>query len=435
MKKKMTYIQREVQIDTLLKELRENFGRIKDHRGSNKQFKLTDLLMSAFAMFSLKYVSLLDFENQTQAERQNLKNIYGVKTLISDSGIRKTLDKVSWESLRLLFKKQFKRLIKLGILKRYEYLNGYILVNVDGVEHFSSKNVHCNHCLSKTHKNGEVTYTHSMLCAVIVNPKESEVFVIGSEPIQVNDGDQKNDCERNASKRLKDWLSVSYKNEKFVFLEDTLYSNAPNVRLIQQKNWDFILSVKPEGNKYLFQMWETRKQIDKLISYHNCKEAETQYEFSYFNNVCLNGTNFDIKVNFLHCKQTNKNGQVTIFSWIISFPISPKNIMDLMRAGRSRWKIENETFNTLKNQGYKFEHNYGHGYKNLSSVFAHLMLLAFVIDQIVQHGHKHFKILWTTTRTKTKLWEMIRSLFRINIYKNFKQLYSDLARLFNVQLE
>ena len=30
-----------------------------------------------------------------------------------------------------------------------------------------------------------------------------------------------------------------------------------------------------------------------------------------------------------------------------------------MRAGRCRWKIENETFNTLKNQGYNFEHNYG----------------------------------------------------------------------------
>ena len=36
-----------------------------------------------------------------------------------------------------------------------------------------------------------------------------------------------------------------------------------------------------------------------------------------------------------------------------------------MRGGRARWKIENETFNTLKNQGYHFEHNYGHGKKSV----------------------------------------------------------------------
>ncbi len=48
-----------------------------------------------------------------------------------------------------------------------------------------------------------------------------------------------------------------------------------------------------------------------------------------------------------------------------------------MRGGRARWKIENETFNTLKNQGYHFEHNYGHGKKNLPVVLAMVMLLAF----------------------------------------------------------
>ncbi len=55
-----------------------------------------------------------------------------------------------------------------------------------------------------------------------------------------------------------------------------------------------------------------------------------------------------------------------------------------MRAGRARWRIENETFNTLKNQGYHFEHNYGHGNENLCSVMTMLMMLAFLIDQVQQ---------------------------------------------------
>ena len=49
------------------------------------------------------------------------------------------------------------------------------------------------------------------------------------------------------------------------------------------------------------------------------------------------------------------------------------NLLRVMRGARARWKIENETFNTLKNQGYHFEHNFGHGYRHLSTVFAHLM--------------------------------------------------------------
>src|SRR5262245_22145728 len=52
-----------------------------------------------------------------------------------------------------------------------------------------------------------------------------------------------------------------------------------------------------------------------------------------------------------------------------------------MRGGRARWKIDNETFNTLKNQGYQFEPNYGHGEQPLSVVFAMLMMLAFLVDQ------------------------------------------------------
>ena len=56
--------------------------------------------------------------------------------------------------------------------------------------------------------------------------------------------------------------------------------------------------------------------------------------------------------------------------------------MKIMRGGRARWKIENETFNTLKNLGYNFERNYGHGKNYLSTIFCMLMMLAFLIDQI-----------------------------------------------------
>ena len=78
------------------------------------------------------------------------------------------------------------------------------------------------------------------------------------------------------------------------------------------------------------------------------------------------------------------DAKVQHFSWVTDIRVSKRNVYHLMRGGRARWKIENETFNTLKNQGYHFEHNYGHGEQHLSVVFAMLMMLAFLVDQAQQ---------------------------------------------------
>ncbi|MGZ3790691.1 MAG: hypothetical protein ACXVCQ_19365, partial [Bacteriovorax sp.] len=84
---------------------------------------------------------------------------------------------------------------------------------------------------------------------------------------------------------------------------------------------------------------------------------------------------------------------------------------DIMRGGRARWRIENETFNTLKNQGYHFEHNFGHGDKNLSVVFAILMMLAFLVDQVQQIASRLFNAVWEKLGTKRSVWENIKILF------------------------
>ena len=97
-----------------------------------------------------------------------------------------------------------------------------------------------------------------------------------------------------------------------------------------------------------------------------------------------------------------------------------------MRAGRARWKIENETFNTLKNSGYNFEHNYWHGNNNLCSIMAMLMVLAFLIDQV--------QFLCCKLRQQVKercgawysVFEDVRSRFQIAIWDSWAQLYKTL---------
>jgi hypothetical protein len=103
--------------------------------------------------------------------------------------------------------------------------------------------------------------------------------------------------------------------------------------------------------------------------------------------------------------------------------VTAANIVTLMRGARARWKIENETFNTLKNQGYHFEHNYGHGEQHLSVVLALLMMLAFLVDQAQQLCSDLFRQVWDKLGSKRLLWERLGSFFHVFLFTTMQGLY------------
>ena len=81
-------------------------------------------------------------------------------------------------------------------------MDGHDLLSLDGTGYFSSKKVHCAQCGEKHHRNGTTTYYHQMPGAVLVHPDFKEVVALAPEPILKQDCVKKNDCERNAAKRL-----------------------------------------------------------------------------------------------------------------------------------------------------------------------------------------------------------------------------------------
>ena len=123
------------------------------------------------------------------------------------------------------------------------------------------------------------------------------------------------------------------------------------------------------------------------------------------------------------------------WTWITNLPLSARTVERVMRAGRSRWQIENETFNTLKNQGSHFEHNYGHGAQNLATVLAVLMFLAFAVDHIQQRCWELFRQVRAGLRTKVKVWESLRSLFKVLHLRTMEALYRRMASLYDIQLQ
>lgn len=156
-------------------------------------------------------------------------------------------------------------------------------------------------------------------------------------------------------------------------------------------------------------------------------------ELQFCSGVPLNDSNHDFPVNFIDCIVRDKKGKVTHFSWVTDLLVTQDNILTLARTGRARWRIENETFNTLKNQGYHFEHNFGHGYKNLSHVFGLLMFLAFLIDQVQQRCCGLFQEALERAKRKTRFWEKLRMYISEFCVDSWEGLYGAMGKRRNVR--
>lgn len=399
-----------IKIDKLIELARTGFKKVTDSRKKNLSYGLTDLLSIAFAMFSLKDSSLSSFREQYSVRAENLKQLYGIETLPGDTALREGLDDVNPLELQDLFKPYHELLSKEGVTKDRYVLDGYIAISIDGTQNYCSGNHSCAQCLVKNHRNGEITYYHQLLGAVAVHPNESTVFPVACEAIIKQDGSTKNDCELNASKRIIPQINKILNGEKIITIFDALYCNGPHIKALEDENMRYIIGTK--GQTYVdIQVAKLKK--DEEIESYSWNEKGKNFTANFKNGLILNGEHQDILTNYFEVTQIDiKTEEQTFYStWITDISITQANIKELVEVGRSRWKIENETFNTLKNQGYHLEHNYGHGKRNLATNFAILTFLAFLTDQIAQHLDTDFQAAKKVCKTFKSLWEKVRSVF------------------------
>jgi hypothetical protein len=410
--------------DALFRLVHTGFDHIPDYRPADVDIALPDVLMSAFAMFSLKAPSLLAFDKERT--EGNLHTIYGIQRVPCDTSMREILDPVSPKWLRPVFTSVFRQLQRGKALEALTFLDGHYLLALDGTAYFSSKTIHCASCLHRVHRNGSLTYAHQLLGAAIIHPDQRAVIPLMPEPIINRDGTDKNDCERNAAKRFVAKLRQDHPHLKFIVTEDSLSSNAPHIETLQDHDLHYILGVKEGDHAYLFQQVQAVEHAGRVISYErHDRAAGLVHRFRFLNDVPLNASHAEVRVNFIEDWEMGQD-KSQHFSWITDLRVTKRNVFHLMRGGRARWKIENETFNTLKNQGYHFEHNYGHGEQHLSVVFAMLMMLAFLVDQAQQLCCALFRAVWLKLGSKRLLWERMRALFYTYALTSMRQLFEAL---------
>ncbi|MDQ6962974.1 MAG: transposase family protein [Mariprofundaceae bacterium] len=419
----LTKQKKHLSFTALIDSMTSFFNNIKDERQPAKcDYSLHDVLMSAFSCMYFQDPSLAEFQKRLQEEQHinNLATLFGVKNIPKNTQLRDILDEIPPEKLAPIFKDFFNRLRRHKHLEDYAIFPNTLLCAIDGTQYHRSKDIHCEQCLHKEHKTAEITYSHAVLQGAIMHPDKKQVLPVMPEAIANTDGSDKQDCESKAAKRFIKNLRQDHPRQGFLIVGDGLMSHQPMIESFINEGAHFLFVAKPGDHKYRF---ESLDGFPELASYQFVDEKGRTHYYRWKNKVPLHGGENAIKVNFFEYILKNEDGKITYRnSWVTDINMSRHNIVEMARAGRCRWKIENECFNTLKNQGYYITHNYGHGKKHLSYNMYLLTLLAFYFHQIFELTDGAYQACRKKLGSKKYMWEVFRGSIRLLIFESWEQL-------------
>jgi hypothetical protein len=366
-------------VEQLIAGLGEVCAGLPDRRKGPRHdgdYTMADIGLSAFSTFFMGSPSFLAHQRVLEEGygRSNCETLFGISAIPSDNYIRLMLDGAAPAAFDGLF---FRAIEAAGPLTPFRCVDGRVAIALDGSEHFCSRKINCGQCSTRRRADGGTEYFHTFLGASMVAPGHRQVLPLPPEFIAPQDGAEKQDCERNAAKR---WLArhgATVAHLRPIYLGDDLFACQPIVAAIQNAGGSFILTCKPSSHQTITEYLHGAELQDHRQTV--CKRGKrTTTIYRWLDAVPLRATGDAIPVNWFSIEILNGKGKRTYFnSFVTDLPITPGNVAELAACGRARWKIENETFNILKTNGYNLEHNFGHGKKTLASVLVTLNLLAF----------------------------------------------------------
>jgi hypothetical protein len=399
--------------------LATTFIQIADHRDPRRiTWELPAVLMSAFAMLFFQHPSLLEYQRRMQQRtgRSNLERVFAVEEIPSDTQMREILDGVPTEPLRRVLPQTFEQMRRVGWTTRFvTEVAGerYYPTALDGSEYFHSTQIHCPSCLRQSSANGETHYSHVVVAATVTRAGSHEIVPLDAEEVHNADGQQKQDCELTAAKRLVKRLRAEHRQFPVCIVGAALYAHEPFIQELRALRMGFVLVAQPTSHVALFEQIEEREQrgdCGRGVWEDRTTRPYRSFEYRSTADVPLTraGT---VRVNFLEVWERRTDGTVGYHnSWVTDVAVTPETVMPIVGIGRSRWKIENEQFNVHKNHGYEVEHNYGHGQQTLAMVFYLLHLLAFVAHKLLEFGDRLYQQC-RAGESRRGLWTLFRSAF------------------------
>jgi hypothetical protein len=407
-----------VKFKEMLAGVRRSLEAVPEHRkGRNIQYSIVDAGLSAFAVFFLQSPSFLAFQKEMKQQlgRDNAKSMFGVEDIPSDAQIRNLLDPVAPEGLREPFWDIYRLLQTSGHLESYRHVGGTYLCSMDGTWYFSSEKVHCPNCTVYEHED-QTLYAHLLVAAVLSAPGQPHVLALEPEFVVPQDGHEKQDCEQQAIKRWVERNAERFEPWSVTVLTDDLHSHQPLCELLQENNLHFILTCKRESHPALYQELELLTKVQDAHQTHTVrrwrKDHYEQWHYHWVAQVPIRAGAKALRVNWCEVTVVREDSgkQVYYNAWITSHELTTKTVEEVADAGRARWKVENEGFNVLKNQGYKFEHNFGHGHQHLSAVLLTMLFLAFLFHSVLHLTSRLYQALRQAIGARREFFNHLRTL-------------------------
>jgi hypothetical protein len=419
------HIKKHLSFSSLRKKLSARLQSISEHRQAVKiKHCIHDVCMSGFAMMYFQDPSILQFQKRLddKIHNNNLRTLFQVQSIPKDSQMKEVIDEVDSSELEPVFEDWFRSLQRGKHLEQYRFLGDYYLVSFDGSGYFSSDKICCPGCLKKESKKGKIRYEHQIVQAALMNPDIRQVIPLAPEAVRNTDGTDKQDCETEAGKRLIKKIRKAHPKLKIIIVADSLHSKQPLIEEAKAAGMSYILVAKPDDHKILMEWVNEQRQLKEVSRMEFRDKKGRLHVYEWINGVPLNGNKETVITNYFEYWLIDKEKVTYHNSWVTDISISEENVKDLVRGGRCRWKIENEVFNTLKNQGYHIEHNYGHGKKNLSMNFFLLNLLAFFMHQIFELTDNLYQQCRKKFSSKREFWNCLRGVIKVLIFPDWENL-------------
>jgi hypothetical protein len=393
------------------------FSRLPDARKrQGREYSTEELLIGGLSMFVFKGKSRNQMNNTRRDGyfSKHYLQLSGMKLPHQDT-VNDYLCTLDNEKLEQVKMDLMSNLFEQKQFRKYRLSGKYYMIAVDATGVTSYDKPHCPNCLTKKSKTGKTTYFHYALEAKLVT-RAGHAISLATEWIENPSGEfVKQDCERNAFVRLAAKLKKQYPRLPICILADGLYPYENAFKICEDYGWKFIFVLKDDSLKSVQEELTLTRRRKPTRELHTAEKGwNIKQEFSYHTDIEYHNK---YTLNWVQCVETrtkiNQAGKkppdISRFEYVTNIETDGKNVMEVARGGRLRWKVENQGFNTQKNGDYELEHKFNRvSYNGLKNNYT-LLQIAHAINQLTEKEKHIVEILKRQPKeTIRNLWAKLR---------------------------